>query len=214
MSETVKTKRVYFVRHGETVGNVKQIVQSPKDQLNENGLMQAAKIAERSRNISFQKLISSDYDRAKSTAEAIAQANGLTVEYSSLFRERLGPSQFFDCLHNDAKFQAYLEQQKELRNDKNWHFADEENQNDTSERALQALRFLEEQEDQEIMVVTHGLFLRMLVMQVLFNKKMSADIWYDTAGNMTTTNTGITVCICENGLWKLLTWNDHAHFAE
>lgn len=96
MSEIEPTKHIYFVRHGQTKGNVEKLVQSPDDPLNENGLLQAARIAERSKNIDFQKIIASDYPRAQQTAQAIAEANGMQIETSPLFRERLGPSQFLD----------------------------------------------------------------------------------------------------------------------
>lgn len=214
MSEELAIKRVYFVRHGETHCNVANLVQPPDDPLNENGLMQAARVAERARNLTFQKLIASDYPRAQQTAAAIAGAVGMSVETSPLFREFLGPSQFFRLPNSTDEFTTFLQQQREHRDDPAWHFADEENYHDVSARATEAWRLLESQDCADVLVVTHGLFLRLLVMQMVLGDALTPDLWYGTAGSMKMSNTGITVCLREHDRWRLLTWNDHAHFAE
>jgi broad specificity phosphatase PhoE len=215
MSEKLdSTKRIYFVRHGETDANVAKLVQSPDQPLNERGLLQAARIADRSRNLSFQKIIASDYSRASQTAAAIGDANAIEVEVSSLFREYLGPSQFFGSTNSTPEFLEYLALQREHRDDPIWHFSDEENYHDIAARADRAWEQLTDDPCTDILVVTHGLFLRMLVSKVLLGDLLTPDIWYATGGSMKMSNTGITVCVHEGGMWKLLTWNDHAHFAE
>lgn len=215
MSEGVaaKTKRIYFVRHGQTRCNALNLVQPPNEPLNEQGLIQAAHIAERSKNLEFQKIIASDFLRAEQTASAIAEANAMEVNTSPLFRELLGPSQFFGLPHSE-EFMAYLKAREEHKNDSAWHFADEENYYDVSTRADKAWKFLETETDTDILVVTHGLFLRMLVSKILLGNLLTPDAWYATRGTIEMSNTGITVCTLEEDRWQLLTWNDHAHFAE
>ena len=208
-------KKIYLVRHGETDANINKTKQPPHQPLNDTGLHQAARVAERTTGIDFDVLIASDYLRAQQTAKAIAVANKMSIETSELFREAKGPTQFFDRPHDDPDFEAYMKQQKEHRNDPDWHFADEENPLDLLKRAKDALQFLVEREEESIMVVSHGLFLRTLTMQVLLSDKMNPDLWYGGAGfSMKMTNTGINVFTYDSGNWSLFTWNDHAHFAE
>ena len=208
------SKRIYFVRHGQTKSNVEKTVQPPDDPLNEIGLAQAKRIAERSKSIEFQKIFSSDYERAVVTAETIAQANDVEVEKSPLFRECRGCSKFLGIPHSSEEFLNYLRIQRENRNDPSWHFADEENYHDISERADKAWELLNEEEASDILVVTHGLFLRMLISKILLGDMLTPDLWYGMRGTMEMSNTGITVCVCEDEKWRLLTWNDHSHFAD
>jgi len=93
MQESKKT--IYFVRHGQTVGNVAEISQGPDDQLNKKGLMQAKFIAKRASELNFSQIISSDYARAKSTAQTISERTGKPLELSELFREFRRPSEFW-----------------------------------------------------------------------------------------------------------------------
>lgn len=213
MSDTV-TKRVYFVRHGETDSNISLLLQSPDESLNENGLKQAEKLAERTRSITFEKIISSDHLRAKQTATAIAVANNMRHENSSLFGEVRPASQFFGVPVSSSEVQKYYELRIENRHNPEWRFADEENVYEIIGRAEEALKSLEEDTSSEILVVTHGLFLRTLVMKIILRDKLDPDSWYATSGVLKTSNTGISVCELVNGQWRLLTWNDHSHFAE
>jgi len=57
--------RVYLVRHGETEGNRKKIIQGQLDiPLNQTGSDQAARVAEVLRTIKFDVALSSDLSRA------------------------------------------------------------------------------------------------------------------------------------------------------
>lgn len=213
MSDTV-TKRVYFVRHGETDANVGLLLQGPDEPLNERGLKQAENIAERSKGITFEKIISSDHVRAQQTAHAIATANNREYESSPLFGETRPASQFFRVPVSSPEVQKSYELRFENRHDPEWHFADEENVHEILKRAEEALKSLEVDPSSEILVVTHGLFLRTLVMKIILRDKLDPDSWYATSGVLKTSNTGITVCELVNDQWHVLTWNDHAHFAE
>lgn len=213
MPDTV-TKRIYFVRHGETDANVDLLLQGPDEPLNERGLKQAEVIAERSKGITFEKIISSDHLRAKQTASAIAIAKDMEYETSPLFGETRPPSQFFQMPVSSPEVQKSSDLRFENRHTPEWHFTDEENVHDIINRAEQALKYLEDDSATEILVVTHGLFLRTLVMKVILCDKLDPDIWYATRGVFKTSNTGITVCERVNDQWRVLTWNDHAHFAE
>lgn len=213
MPDTV-TKRIYFVRHGETDSNLSLLLQSPDESLNINGLKQAENIAERTKGINFQKIISSDHLRAQQTARAIAVANNMEYESSSLFGETRPPSEFFGVSANSPEVQKYYELRIENQHNSEWHFADEENVYEIINRAEKALKLLEEDPISDILVVTHGWFLRTLALKIILREKLDTDTLLASGGVLKTSNTGITVCELVSGQWRILTWNDHSHFAE
>lgn len=71
-----------FFRHGETDGNVKNIMQgaSMDTLLNINGVRQAKQLAEKAKDLGLEKIYSSNLKRAIQTATLVAAACGLDVE--------------------------------------------------------------------------------------------------------------------------------------
>lgn len=80
---------IYLVRHGETLFNIKGIIQGQSDSpLTANGIQQAKDRAKEFAPIHFAAIFSSDLNRAKQTAEIIALNRKLVVTTSKLLRER------------------------------------------------------------------------------------------------------------------------------
>ena len=73
---------VIFFRHGETDGNVKNIMQGVtiNTPLNANGIKQAKALAEKAKDLGLEKIYSSQLTRAIQTATLTAAACGLDVE--------------------------------------------------------------------------------------------------------------------------------------
>ena len=85
--------RCCFVRHGETPWNAERRLQGHQDiPLNALGLAQAVAaagyLAERHAQVPFSAVVSSDLQRARQTAEAIAGALGMDVQAAPGLRER------------------------------------------------------------------------------------------------------------------------------
>ena len=79
---------LYLIRHGETALNVARIFQPADTPLNERGIAQAEALAQRLATMDISAIVSSDLPRARRTAEAIAAATGLPIEFSALLQER------------------------------------------------------------------------------------------------------------------------------
>ena len=80
---------LYLVRHGETVDNVRQIMQGQtQGQLTENGILQAQEVRDKLSTVDFSAVIASDLKRAVDTARIIAEPHGLEVLQTPLLRER------------------------------------------------------------------------------------------------------------------------------
>ena len=119
-------KRVYFVRHGVTVFNEANLVQDETDTLSPVGMVQAKRIAERLATVPFTTLMSSDYIRAKATAEVIAGVTKKTPEINPLLRETLRPTKFIGTPRDGIEYLSYLQQSFEYMTDPSWRYSDED----------------------------------------------------------------------------------------
>lgn len=81
--------RIFALRHGETAWNVEQRIQGQLDvPLNARGREQAARLALALQGEELAAVHSSDLQRAADTAQALADACGLTVARDPALRER------------------------------------------------------------------------------------------------------------------------------
>ena len=80
---------LYLVRHGETVDNVRQIMQGQtQGELTDNGLKQAREVCQQLKDIPLTAVVASDLKRAVDTAVVIAKPHQLQVTTTPLLRER------------------------------------------------------------------------------------------------------------------------------
>ncbi len=206
--------KVYFVRHGESEQNAKSMHQPHDSKLSEKGTTQAQFVARRFSNIPISKIVSSPFERAKQTAELIASNTGHTVIYSDLFVERKRPSQFENRHTEDNVVLEIKAQIKQNYHDENWHHSDEENFADVKKRATNAIKYLEENDCESIVVVTHGAFLRAIIGVMMFGQNLTSQEEVRIRHFMMVGNTGVTLCEFEESMWKLIVWNDQAHLGE
>ena len=80
---------LYLVRHGQSVGNEKQLFFGRSDHpLTELGREQARQAAQMLKEVSFTRCVSSDLIRAWDTALACAEGRGIEVEADPALREQ------------------------------------------------------------------------------------------------------------------------------
>ena len=203
---------VYFVRHGESQGNIAKIHQPPESPLTPVGLKQAAFIAHRFSSIKIDKIISSTYQRAAQTAQIISQKIGKDIELSPLVTEWKMPSEIKGKAFDD---QQALEIIKIMRahDHPNWHYSDEENMYDLQNRADKFLQYLAQHTDEAILITTHSFFLKILIAVMIFGKDKPSQMLRDWSNSLSSNNTGITLCEYdrEADSWRLITYNDHSH---
>ena len=216
-NETTK-KIVYFVRHGQSVGNVAPVFQSLDSSLSKVGLKQAKFIAKRVSNLNFDKLISSPLIRTRQTAEAISQTTNKPIVFSDLFVEKIRPSSINGKSYDDSDAKAKSRAWEASLVSEGLKIEDGENYNEITKRAGDALNFLYEQPEKIIVVVTHSYFLRVLVAKVLLGDTLSPQSFNNFIKVISTENTGITVLKFEGAFeqdpcWRLWIHNDHAHLA-
>jgi broad specificity phosphatase PhoE len=146
-----RMKKLYFVRHGQSVMNVSGHVSGHTDtELTDEGREQAKVAGQSAKNLQIDYIISSPLKRAHETAKIIAREIGYpeaSIHLNSLFMERYYGKAEGEVWRADLDVDG---------------FADVETVDEIMGRAKQALKFLHSLEAERILVVSHGAFGRAL----------------------------------------------------
>jgi phosphoserine phosphatase len=212
-----KVKIVYFVRHGESIGNIGKIYQSSDMPLSDRGKEQAKAIAERASKIDFQKLISSPYERTKETALEVSKLTNKEIEFSDLFIEWIRPDSVGGKPHDDEETKLLVKKISASVFNGGEKVPGAEDFEALIGRARSALDFLLNLPEEKILVVTHGLFIKMMVFSVILGDQISPAVIKNMDETMSVKNTGLTILKYKKTnsdpvvKWRLIAYNDHAH---
>lgn len=211
----MSTKLIYFVRHGETILNAKNIRQGAEGSLSDLGRAQALDTAKRfpKKRGRPQVIISSPYERTRETAEIIANELNMRVEYSDLLVERRNPTEIIGHEGGEREVRAIVDRIDKSYHADNLRYSDEENFIDLKERARKLLFFIKERSEQRIIMVTHGIFLKMVVAYMLHGEKLTASEYNSLSFYNPINNASMAICsyqshLFKNDEWKVLVWND------
>lgn len=210
-------KTIYLVRHGETTSNLKQTWRTANESITEAGIKQAKLLGERICGLPIAKIVASTASRTMETAKTIGEVTGHDIEGNKLFYEEKTPTSIQGLVHEktpDNKIEQYIQGLLEHSEDPDWHFEDEENLWQRRERIKNISSYLKDDAPDNLLVVTHGNILKMLMAYIVLGPECTAKELYLASQRFRTANTGITKLILEDGEWRILIWNDHAHFAE
>ncbi len=220
MSDITKPKkRVYFIRHGQSVGNVNRVFQHKDEPLTELGKTQAEIVAKKTIGFNAHVILTSPMTRAYQTAEAIGQATNLPLETSDLLREYLAPQKLWNLPLNSPESDDFYTKMMENLHDPSWHYDDEDNYHDLYTRAKDLLDHLVEREEDTIIAVTHGAFMRILLATMMTEGEPDPLVAVRLVRFLSQKNTGITSCeysfdTVKGNSWRLVAWNDYSHLSE
>ncbi|MDE1975368.1 MAG: histidine phosphatase family protein [Patescibacteria group bacterium] len=138
------------------------------------------------------------------------------VEYSDLFVERVRPSVTHPLGKNDPRRNIIENEVVKNFHLPGWRHSDEENFDDLKARAMKMLRYLSEKPEKNILVVTHGMILKVMAACAVFGEGVTGMECSRFMGAFHGENTGITVFKYDpernpDFPWWLWIWNDHAH---
>ncbi len=220
----MKKHLFYFVRHGQSILNKKGIRQDSHGQLSDKGVEQAHVSGERLENEiklfgKMDVILCSPYDRTRETAGIINEHIKVEkpIEYNDLLAERRNPSEIIGHSVDEPDVKKIVDIIDHSYHDDNFRYSDEENFSDLLERAKKCLAWLETRKEKRIVVVTHGIFLKMLIDYIEIGDKLNAKEYNRLSFLNPSSNAGITVCQYTNGFfaprkgkrWQLIDWNDH-----
>ena len=211
----MSTKLIYFVRHGETESNAKGIRQGPDGPLSAKGREQALATAKRFPKYKGrpQVIISSPFERARETAEIIGKELSLKVKFSDLLKERKNPTEIIGHSGSEMEVKKIID-----RIDKSYHaddlrVSDEENFVDLKNRARKLLSYISRRNARRIIMVTHGIFLKMVISYMLYGESLTATQYNNLSYFNPVDNASMAICSYKHhwfkkNEWKLLVWND------
>lgn len=203
---------ILLIRHGETDWNVEKRLQGHYDvALNAEGVRQAAALGRVLRDETLDAIFSSDLQRARDTAQAIAALRGMTVQTDPGLRERCfgafeGLIQSEISERYPADFQAWKQRDLDAR------YTAGERQAETlrefSARAFATVaRLAGMQGHRRIAVVTHG-----GVLDTLY--RHAYDLGYAHARNFDVLNASVNRLKWDGARFHVLHWADVAHLAQ
>jgi broad specificity phosphatase PhoE len=209
------SKIIYFVRHGETVLNAKNIRQGPDGPLTEKGRAQALATAKRfpKEKGRPQVIIASPYERTKETAEIIAKELKMKVHYSDLLVERRNPTEVIGHEGGERDVRQIIDLIDKSYHADDLRFSDEENFTDLKKRAKELLAYIALRPEERLMMVTHSNFLKMIASYMTYGDKLTASIYNTLNYFNPINNAGMAICsytyhIFKEDEWKVLIWND------
>jgi broad specificity phosphatase PhoE len=202
---------IYFVRHGQTKFNELELSQGEAGGLSKTGLKQAQMIAKRAKLLPVDIIYASPMERAAQTAKIVQEVIGKEIIYSDLLKEHRRPS-IMVGQRTDSPLFAKINRECNLHQDDiNWHYSDEENFLEYKARTKQALDFLFSRPEKNLLVVSHGNFIKMMVLTVALGDLIQPAILYSFANNFRMKNTGLTWCKKDGIKWSIEAFNDHHH---
>jgi len=135
------------------------------------------------------------------------------VEYSDLLVERRNPSEIIGHEGEEKEVKKVIDSIDKSFHEDNFRYSDEENFVDLKERAKKLLRYIARRREERILMVTHGIFLKMVVSYMLEGDRLTASEYNKLSYLNPINNAGMTICsytthLFKKNEWKLLVWND------
>jgi uncharacterized phosphatase len=201
VSLRVRTRRYYFVRHGETLLNAEHIRQGRDGALSERGRAQAHQLSSYLKQFPIKRIITSPYPRAQETASVISEALNVPVIVSELFAERRNPTEIIGKHTDDPVVVSIVDRIDLAFHEDDYRYSDEENFLDLKKRAHACLALLSRQGPVETVIVTHHAFLKMCIAYLLYRDQLHAGDFVKLSYFNVSDNAGVTVC--EYNPWQM-----------
>ena len=147
---------IFLIRHGETALNASRVLQPPGTPLSERGIAQAQALAPRIAALGASAIVSSDLPRTSMTAVPIAIATGLPVSFTPLLQER----NFGDLRglpYDTLGFDPIAAEEGAPNGESMTQFRDRVRQ------AFDHILALRAQQPGNLVVVSHGLVIRVMI---------------------------------------------------
>lgn len=166
-------KRVYFVRHGQTLKNTQHIHQGPEEPLTEVGRQQASEVARRLATLGVTDLLTSPYVRALETASIISSSIGIPLMIDESLVEFRRPCSLYGQRHYGWASLWYVWRLFWYRTDPMWNDDGAENMYAVRNRIVDAKRVIAAAPGPVVVVVSHAIFIDMFVQAVCADRSLS-----------------------------------------
>ena len=209
--------KVFLVRHGTSIAHETGKRQSPDSPLSGKGREQTRALGRRIKKwgVSFDKVITSNLTRASQTAEIMAQILETSVEvFAGIHEKEQHPDLYgveITSKIHDENVAAYTKYARDL----DYKFLGQgESIREVAKRAS-AFRdhLLKSHLGQEVLVISHGIFIRTLVTVCILGDDYQDAPFADLQVSLTIANTGVTLLEFDETTrnWRLVYLNNFSH---
>jgi broad specificity phosphatase PhoE len=209
---------IYFVRHGESASNAAPggmaLPLEQGDRLTERGFEQARAVAERLEDAGATRVLASPLRRSRETAEVIAERLGLPITEVEELRELRESEGFGELSLEDQRLGRWSEWMAEHGDDPDHSYRGGESFNEISRRVTVLQERLVDDAVETTIAVSHGIFMRFFLMEVLlagaFRADQVRDLW-----QLASVNCGVCgfeyrdpdlVATYERRPWRCVSW--------
>ncbi|HEY6636568.1 MAG TPA: histidine phosphatase family protein [Solirubrobacterales bacterium] len=176
---------VYFVRHGESVSNAAPggmaLPREEGDRLTERGCEQARAVAERLGAAGATRVLASPLRRSRETAQVIAERLDLPITEVEELRELRESEGFGELSLEDQRLGRWSEWMAEHDDDPDHSYRGGESFTEITRRVTVLQDRLVEDGVESTIAVSHGIFMRFFLMEVLlagaFRPNQVRDLW-------------------------------------
>ncbi len=184
---------LYLIRHGKTDAHLENKRQSPSTPLGEFGRKQAQALAEKMHLSKIDHLYSSNWPRARETAEFISKTLGQEIKTHPLVHE-IQKNPDLDEVSDESEINLrYTKESRENTDDFDWKFDGQgESLNEVIERAKKVIEFLErEHASDNVAIVTHGVFMTIMTTLILLGPDFDKKTFLKISWSLKIDNTGV-----------------------
>jgi broad specificity phosphatase PhoE len=177
---------VYFVRHGESASNAAPggmaLPLEQGDRLTERGFEQARAVAGRLAAAGATRILASPLRRARETAEVIAERLDLEITEVEELRELRESEGFGELSLEDQRMRRWSEWMARHGDDPDHSYRGGESFNEITDRVRVLQQRLVADAVESTIAVSHGIFMRFFLMEVLldgaFRASQVQDLWH------------------------------------
>lgn len=166
-------KNIYFIRHGETKRNRQYIHQGPEEPLTALGRSKTEDLIGFLQDKQIDTVISSNMLRSIETAQMVAEAFNLPFRQEKSVREFSRPLKLYDRHYFSPVSIRYAIDLFLHRIDLLWNEEGGENLVHIRERVRDARLMLEKETGQNVVVISHRIFMTMFTETVCYDKPLS-----------------------------------------
>ena len=179
---------------GQPAANAAPIRQGAEGAFPEEGRRRAAAAAAYLSQFPIRAMVSSTYERSVETAHILNKKLRVPLTFSPLLVERRNPSAIVGKRDDDPEVMKVVDQIDRVYHEDDFRYSDEENFIELRDRARKCLDLLASQSARHMLVVTHGIFLKMIIGYLLNREKLHAGDYAKLSFFNASDNAGITIC--------------------
>lgn len=200
---------LYLTRHGETVWNIEKRLQGWNNSpLTDEGIIQAENLSNRIKELNIDVIYSSTSERALKTAEILKKSRGIEIRLNEGLKEMgfgLWEGMIWDEIENSKEYGPEL--YNLYNNPKKYKPFGGETLEEFHKRTHRAIKsIIEENRGKEVLVVTHGMTLKLIV---AFFEQLEAQ---EAIGGIVMGQTSLTKIIIEDDTYNVEFKNDTRHY--